>query len=334
MNYYIQKTDESQQNKAGSITEIDGRYYDMFADCDKSFYDVSRSLKEAGIKNYYFMFEIKNPKVAALDPYSKDLSDYQKISIVTEIHENMWYFLRILRYKIDGKMDGRYILTRGLAAACWNFLQNRNFYLCDNRQTYKTTGLLAGPMLWSFISSYNRSMAIDSEFSSDSRRNLSRFKDIMECLPDYIHNVVSMNESKLLCNRSKIVSALLHNRIEVLPGAETAEAAKNVTLDCSLDTILIDDAEYISFFSTIFESMLPSVALGKSVAKGTGCIMMTSTTNFDYSLDGRLIPDLLIPWSEKMYDETKERIDRYMEKYMNQSNRIIPALYLDYRINM
>ena len=83
---------------ASRIAKINGKYYDKKTN-NKSFLKVATDLKKVGIKNYYFMLEIKDVSLVGIDPYAVDektgktkLTKDQIKRIMIECSRNPWYY--------------------------------------------------------------------------------------------------------------------------------------------------------------------------------------------------------------------------------------------------
>ena len=84
------------------IREINGRYYD-FGTKNKSFLQTAFELKALNIKNYYFMLEIHNPRIADIDPYKKNITQQEVMAFLLELKNNLWFYSReIARIRSDG----------------------------------------------------------------------------------------------------------------------------------------------------------------------------------------------------------------------------------------
>ena len=95
------------------IKRIKNRYYDTGTK-NKSFLQVAKDLNKLGIKNYYFMLEIKDYTLVDVDPYSPNLTQDQVSRIMTECTRNIWYYLReICRIQYQGGVGVRFKEYRG-----------------------------------------------------------------------------------------------------------------------------------------------------------------------------------------------------------------------------
>ena len=103
---------------------------------NKSFLELARDLKRLGIKNWYFMLEVKDPSIIKIDPYQSDangnttLSKDQIVRVLNECTANPWYYLReISRIPDQGGSPIPYKANRGNIAQAWCFLHNLDSWL-------------------------------------------------------------------------------------------------------------------------------------------------------------------------------------------------------------
>ena len=118
-------------------------YYD-FGTKNASFLLTAQELKTLGIKNYYFMLEVKYPNLGVqdIDPHDPNISAEDIGRVVIECKNNPWYFFReCARVPVRGAGKLPLILTRASCAAVWCFIHSIDFMLCQPRQTHKTTWL-------------------------------------------------------------------------------------------------------------------------------------------------------------------------------------------------
>lgn len=65
------------------IQKIKGKFYDT-GTTNKSFLLVASDLKRLGIKNFYFMLEIRDPSIVGVNPYDPNLNMDQIARIINE----------------------------------------------------------------------------------------------------------------------------------------------------------------------------------------------------------------------------------------------------------
>ena len=77
------------------IRKIGNRYYD-FGTKNTSFLLTAQELKTLGIKNWYFMLEVKHPNLGVqdIDAYNKDITKEDVARICIECKQNPWFFFR------------------------------------------------------------------------------------------------------------------------------------------------------------------------------------------------------------------------------------------------
>ena len=127
-------------NTKKRIYRINGKLYD-FGTSNKSFLQVAKDLKALGIKNWYFMLEIVDYSLTAIDPYAADkdghstLSQDQVTRIMTECFRNPWYYLReIARIPDPGGTAIPYIANHGNIAQSWCIFHGIDSWLCLPRR--------------------------------------------------------------------------------------------------------------------------------------------------------------------------------------------------------
>lgn len=133
----------AQKNIKKRIICIKGRFYDT-GTSNTSFLQVAMDLKTLGVKEWYFMLEIKDPSLINVDPFATkkdsdepDLTKDQISRITIECVHNIWYYLReVVRIPSAGSPEGvQYIANRGNIAQTWCLLHGLDSWLCLPRQT-------------------------------------------------------------------------------------------------------------------------------------------------------------------------------------------------------
>ena len=110
---------------------------------NKSFIRLAIDLKKAGVKNWYFMLEIKDVSLRNVKPHAIDtktkhttLSKNEIERIMFECKNNAWYYLReVSRIPEAGSSGGvPYKANRGNIAQAWCLLHGIDSWLCLPRR--------------------------------------------------------------------------------------------------------------------------------------------------------------------------------------------------------
>lgn len=144
------------------------------------------------VDNYKFPLALHNPELEFVDPYSKSLTNKQKLAIIKECAENPWYFYReilLIPAKI-GDEHSKFRVDRGTLATLWcyhNHIDTTNIQL---RQTGKTIKI-EGVGIWLLVAgTYNTTIlygTIDRSKQADCVRSI---KEKLALLPDYIYKPI------------------------------------------------------------------------------------------------------------------------------------------------
>ena len=241
------------------IKQINGKYYD-FAPSNKSFIQTAYELKTLGIKNYYFMLEIKNPRLANVNPFNK-LTSQEIESFMHEYSSNMWSFVRTaVRMRTDQGILP-FGLHRGLAAALWCFSKHFDMCLNEPRQTWKTTGTIAGPVLWAFQLSQNLNIHFFGKETDNTKRNLNHLKNNIELLPEWLQFKKYLGEDgKIKKSRQSteiLQNNLLRNSLEIHPKPTSLSHAQGLGRGGSGAILYFDEIEHTPFFGEILSNSAP-----------------------------------------------------------------------------
>lgn len=330
------------------IKKINGKYYD-FGCKNESFLMTAKELKILGIKNYYFMLRIDNPRVADIDPFNPNITRQEVDALMQEYKTNMWMFARTaVRMRTD-KGIVPYGLHRGLAAALWCFERSQDFCLNEPRQTWKTTGTLGGAVLWAFQLSTNLKAHFFGKETDNTKRNLATLKDDIDLLPEWLQFKRYMDsEGKVKKARQStetLQNNLLHNQIEIHPKPSSLSHAQGMGRGGSGAILYFDEIEHTPFFGEILSNSAPLFKTASENAAAAGkpyCRIMTTTPgNLDTREGIESLPIIksMIPWTEKIYDMTEEEIKNYKsafkEDYHNSEEKhtreVIDVFYLEYQ---
>ena len=331
------------------IKEINGKYYDFSAGGNESFLLTAKELKTLGVKNYYFMLKIDNPRVADIDPFKKDITRQEVDALMHEYKNNMWSFMRSsVRLRTD-KGIVPYTLHRGIAAMAWCFEHHYDNCLCEPRQTYKTTETIAGPLLWAFQLSRNLHMHFYGKGTENTRRNLGHLKSDIELLPEWLQFRKYMDhDGKIKKSRASteiLMNNLLNNDLAIYPKPSSLSHAESIGRGGSGAIIYYDEMEHTPFFGTILANSAPlfKTASENAAAVGSSYCRLFSCTpgNLDSKEGKESYPIIksMIPWSEKIYDMTPEQVEEYRSVYKeeyhknndNPGREVMNVFYIEYQ---
>lgn len=330
------------------IKQINGKYYD-FGCKNESFLITAKELKTIGIKNYYFMLRIDNPRVADIDPFKPNITKQEAEALMEEYRHNLWFFARTaVRMRTD-KGIVPYGLHRGLAAALWCFERHQDHCLNEPRQTWKTTGTIGGPVLWAFQLSSNLHVHFFGKETDNTKRNLAHLKNNIDLLPEWLQFKRYIGEDgkvkKTRQSTEILENRLLHNSVEIHPKPASLSHAQGLGRGGSGAILYFDEIEHTPFFGEIMSNSAPLFKTASENAAAAGkpyCRIFTTTPgNLDTREGITSLPIIqsMIPWTEKIYDMTEEEITNYksafIEDYHNSEQKrereVIDVFYLEYQ---
>jgi hypothetical protein len=313
------------------IKKINGRYYD-FGTKNVSFLQTAMDLQALGVKNYYFMLEVKNPHsgVADMNPYMSKPAPQQMRAMLEEARSNVWYFCReIARIPIQGGSSVPYGLHRGLAASIWCFDHGFDSCLCIPRQCYKTSGILAGPIAWAYlVGTSNSRFHFFGKDSKNTKENLSNLKEYIKALPEWIRMErkidTSGREQRSRLNQEYIQNVILNNRVTISAEPRNLEHAQSLARGLAVPVLYFDELEFTPYIDVIMSNSAPAFKTAADNAKQNGAAygrIMTSTPGDLDTPSGRAANEIIgsmVPWSEAIYSKSEEEVHEYIETAMKK----------------
>ncbi len=306
------------------IRKIAGKYYD-FAPTNKSFLQTAFELKQLGINNYYFPLQINDPKVVTIDPFKPNITRQEIEALLHELKNNIWFYTRsVVRMRTDAGVVP-FGLHRGLTASIWSFSNNHDCCLCEPRQTWKTTGIIASIISWAFQLSQNLNVHFFGKETDNTKRNLGHLKNSIELLPEWLQfKRYQDTDGKVKKTRQSaeiLENKLLHNKLEIHPKPTSLSHAQGMARGASAAIIYYDEIEHMPFFDEILSNSAPAFKTAsdnaRAAGKPFGRILSSTPGNLD-TREGRTakpIIDSMIPFTEKIYDMSPEQLLEYKKAY-------------------
>lgn len=214
------------------------KYYDLQTP-NTSFRRVASDLKRLGVKNWYFLLEIKDPSLIGVDPHACDKDGHTTLSkdqisrIMTECYRNPWYFLReCARIPDAGGVGVPYKANRGNIAQAFCIYRGYDSWLCLPRQQGKTMSALAFEE-WAYIFGTSSSSFIFVNKDGDAAKtNLRRIQNLIEILPEYMRceSVLEADGSRVKSRNSatQMRNAASKNEIVTKAKASSYDAALSI----------------------------------------------------------------------------------------------------------
>ena len=318
------------------LKKINGKLYD-FKSPNKSFLKVALELKTLGVKEYYFMLEVKNPIITTIDPWSPTITADQIRWVILECIQNVWYFLReIVMIPEQGGLPMHYQAHRGNIAQAWCATHGIDSDLNIPRQTGKTQSAIA-LFVWAYLFGTTQSQAVFLNKDEEaSKANLTRLKTQLDLLPPYLRfdHAYSDGDGKIIKevkNAKKIKHPQNGNEIIVKGKASTQEAALNIARGLTAPLIYYDEFEFTSRIQTIVRNSAPIYVTAAANAKKNHAAYWRIFTSTPGDLDtpsgqeGMALVDSMPKWSDKIYNMTMDEVDEYMKV-----NGTIKVMYIEY----
>lgn len=332
------------------IKLIRGKYYD-FKPKNDSFRRTAYELKQLGIKNFYFMLRIDNPRVADIDPFKPNITRQEVEALMQEMKGNMWFYARtVARIRTTAGVLP-FELHRGLCAAMWCFERGQDHLLCEPRQTFKTTGLISAAFTWAFqIGTRDSHFKFMGKSHDNTKDNLAHLKDDISLLPEWLQlnrYVDKDKKIKTVRQASETVrNPVGENYATSTPEAASISKAMSIARGKSSPLILWDEFEFTPYSDVILANSAPIFKTASENAKAAGrpyCRSFLTTPGDLDSPEGRRaypIIQSMIPWTEKIYDMTEEQMTEYKSAYQEQyhsdetkqrEREVVDIFYIEYQ---
>ena len=319
------------------------RFFDI-GTSNVSFLQLAMDLKALGVTNYFFMLELYDISLVHVDPHKVDakgncaLTKDEVLRVLAECRRNPWYYLReVCRIPDNGNPAGiPYKANRGNIAQAWCIIHGIDSWLCLPRQQGKTQSSLAiQTWIYSFGTTDSTFIFVNKDFEN-AKENLGRMKDQIELLPKYMkfesYEDEEGNITKAGNNAKSIKHPVTQNKIILKAKATSYETALSLARGLTAAIIHFDEPEFTNEIKTIVENSVSTYATAAANAERNHAmharIFTCTPGDLDTSMgiQSQQLLDKTRPWTEKMYDMTKEEMIEYSKA--GNSNQII---YIEFK---
>lgn len=271
-----------------------------------SFLRLAEKFKRMGIKNYYFILALHDPRLQGVDPYSPNLTIDQMKMIAHECLYNPWYFLReIARSPArSGAEPGQFEASRGNIALFWLFFCHITLCLIMPRQTGKSFAIYTLMNYLIMIRCRNErfsALTKDNELRIDA---IDLLKGLRALLPNYL-NVTDKNDTN---NKTDFGCVRWKNVMRMVVGRNSVEGANNVGRGLTSAVRLVDEGPFIPFIDLVIPAMLTAGNKAVDIARGVGSpygVVFTTTAGKKDSRSGSYMYGMItggMPMTEFLYD--------------------------------
>ena len=299
-----------------NIVKIGNRYYD-FGTKNESFLLTAQELKVLGVKNWYFMLEVKRPDLGVqdIDPYDPNITAEQIGRCAGEGKRNPWYFFReVSRVPVRGMGTKQLYLHRAGCAAIWSYLHSIDFELVQPRQTYKTTVLIAIMSYMLLFEYQNCDIPFLHKTEKRCRDNIGILRDYVYALPKWMNPWATMKHQPGL----ESLKYDKHNvGIAVITAPKSESSAEDKPRGFSLFTWFADECEFVPYMKAVMNGANSTIVQARLTAKANGfrsCMMYASTPGNLETREGKdwaSILDEMETFDElKYYDMTDAELER------------------------
>lgn len=328
-----------------NIVQIGDKYYD-FGTKNQSYLLTAQELKTLGIKNFYFMLEVKYPQLGVqdIDPYKPNITQEEIGKIMVECKANPWFFFReITRVPARGAPTPYMsYLHRSSCAFAWCYLHNIDVMVSQPRQTFKTTWAII-LISYSFLFELrNVTIPFMHLNEADVLTNIGMFRDYICALPPYLnpwYGQTKLPGLKSLKYEEHGVS------IKAVTQAESDVKAKDKLRGSTLFVGFLDEWEFINYINNVVAGAAPAMVSGRVIAKQSGgrtCMIYSSTPGnleTDTGMAAQHMIDMTPKFFEGLYDMTDLELEVFLtgatfkddgNKDQKNSEERVTALYIEF----
>lgn len=275
---------------------------------NKSFLRTAELFRQMGIKNYYFLLQINNPLIKDLDPWSEDLTDEQRMMILNECNENIWYILREV-IKIGGR---RFRGNRAVISFIWSCVNHIPTTILMPRQSGKTVGMQVLAFIMQYLLGRGFRTGLITLAAANRMQFVEALKKIRAGLPEYLTNMTYKDKDAGNALTYQAFGEDKKNTFEVRVPSGGADGAENVSRGSTFEVLLYDEPAWTKYIENIINGSGPATLTAQKEAREKGIPYFTAkatTPNSVLKEEGRYMHDDFMSsteWREKFFDSFSE----------------------------
>lgn len=261
----------------GKVIKRGDKYYDL-STSNRSFLQVAKDLQTLGIKNCYFMLEIKDYSLVGVDPFACDKEGHTTLTkdqisrIMLECARNPWYFLReISRIPDQGGTSVPYRANRGNIAQAWCIWKGLDSWLCLTRQQGKTQSALAFQVWMYLFGTTNSTFIFINKDGDNAKANLRRMQDQINLLPEYMRCESIVEEdgkrTKGKQNATELANPINGNNVIIKSKATSYDSALSIARGLTAPILHFDEPEFTNHIKTIVANSVSTFETAAANAK-------------------------------------------------------------------
>jgi hypothetical protein len=332
------------------LKRIGNKIYDI-GTANTSFLQLAKDLRTLGVKKWYFLLELNDPTLINVNPHAVDsngnttLTRDQIARVITECRRNLWYYLReVCRIPDPGNPKGvMYKANRGNIAQAFCILHGIDSWLCLPRQQGKTQSALAA-FAWGYsFGTTTSDFIFVNKQQPDAKENLGRIKTQIDLLPEYMRFESYYDDEtgkavKAVNNATQMKQPVTKNTIKIRAGAGSRPKAVSLARGLTAPIIHYDEPEFTDYIGSIISNSVSTYETAARASEANGTLHARVFTCTPGDLDSgagqeaQAVLNNTKPWTEKIYDMTKEEMQAYAKS--GGSNNIIYIEFHYYQIGL
>lgn len=262
------------------------RIYD-YETKNTSFFNMSKLLKELGIKNYNECLQLFNPLLKGVDTHSTLLTNEMKAMIDRECRMNPWYAIREVYRVSIGTKKTYFDLNLSNYTSLWLMMRCQDYFQIAPRQTGKTHGA-ASFIAW-VINFGGKGLSLSNIHYDEKKAkdNINKIREVLDNLPPYLQyhkkdiaKVDSKTGKTLLKNRidgkgtstRDLENKLFSNKISTVVVGQEEEKAKKSGRGNADEIIFIDEYPFIKYNFHMISTIGQSTSTARKLARENGII--------------------------------------------------------------